>query len=65
VSGGLPTAEGGGLGGRPAVASSDRPGVLLAGDWVGPEGLLLDAVAASATEAGRQAAARSATMAVA
>ena len=62
VSGGLPLASVGGLAGRPPVAVPARSGVFVAGDWVGPEGLLLDAVAASATAAG-QAAARSATMA--
>ena len=62
VSGTLPTAAGGGLDGRPAVAVAEHQGVFLCGDWVGPTGLLLDAVAASALAAGRQAAARSATM---
>lgn len=65
VSGGLPTAAGGGLAGRPGVAVDGHQGVFVTGDWVGPEGLLLDAVAASATAAAQQAAARSATMAVA
>lgn len=65
VSGGLPTAAGGGLAGRPSVEVDGHPGVFVAGDWVGPEGLLFDAVAASAAAAGRQAARRSATMAVA
>ena len=65
VSGGLPTAAGGGLAGRPPVEVDGHPGVFVAGDWVGPEGLLFDAVAASAVAAGRQAARRSATMAVA
>jgi len=62
VSGALPTASAGGLAGRAPVEVGGHPGVLLAGDWVGDRGLLLDAVAASATEAGRLAAARSATM---
>lgn len=62
VTGSLPTAGTGGLAGRPPVAVDEHPGVLLAGDWVGSEGLLLDAVAASAMEAGRLAAVRSATM---
>lgn len=62
VAGSLPAAATGGMGGRPAVEVPEHPGVLVAGDWVGPDGLLLDAVAASATTAGRQAAARSATM---
>ncbi|HYI61380.1 MAG TPA: FAD-dependent oxidoreductase [Acidimicrobiales bacterium] len=63
VSGGLPAATGGGLAGRPAVDGAGPPGVLLAGDWVGPEGLLADAALASAVEAGRRAAARSGTLA--
>ncbi|QXC60336.1 NAD(P)-binding protein [Aquihabitans sp. G128] len=65
VTGGLPTAQGGGLSGRPEASAADRPGVLLAGDWVGPVGLLADAAIASGAEAGRQAARRAATMAVA
>lgn len=52
-----------GLGGRPPVEVAEHPGIFLAGDWVGPTGLLLDAVASSAVESGRRAAARSATMA--
>lgn len=63
VMGAIPLASAGGLAGRPATTISTHPGVFVAGDWVGPEGLLLDAVAASATTAARQAAARSATMA--
>lgn len=62
VAGSLPHPETGGLAGRPAVAVAEHPGVFLAGDWVGPAGLLLDAVTASGAEAGRLAAARSATM---
>ena len=62
VAGTLPHPATGGLAGRPAVAVPEHPGVLLAGDWVGPTGLLLDAVASSAVEAGRLAAARSTTM---
>jgi phytoene dehydrogenase-like protein len=63
VAGTLPHPATGGLAGRPAVAVPEYPGVFLAGDWVGPIGLLLDAVASSAVDAGRRAAARSATMA--
>lgn len=62
VTGTLPHPATGGLAGRPAVAVPEHPGVFLAGDWVGPTGLLLDAVAASGVEAGRLAAVRSATM---
>lgn len=47
----LPTAAGGGLSGRPPVAVENRPGVFLAGDWIGARGLLADASAASAEEA--------------
>ena len=52
VSGGLPTPAGGGLAGRPTVTADDRPGVLLAGDWVGHQGLLADAAVASGHRAG-------------
>ncbi len=47
----LPTADRGGLPGRPRVTDSGVPGVFLAGDWVGPEGHLLDASVASAESA--------------
>ncbi|QEH38020.1 Putrescine oxidase [Aquisphaera giovannonii] len=47
----LPTAEGRGLAGRPPVEVPGRPGVYVAGDWVGGRGLLADASAASAEEA--------------
>jgi phytoene dehydrogenase-like protein len=45
-----------GLAGRPATAVPDLPGVCVAGDWVGPHGLLTDAVLASGRAAGRAAA---------
>jgi phytoene dehydrogenase-like protein len=51
-----PLAATGGLPGRPAVTATGVPGVLLAGDWVGPEGILADASLASGNEAGRRAA---------
>lgn len=57
VAGGLPEAARGGLPGRPATTVDDRPGAFLAGDWVGPEGLLADAAVASGVAAGRAAAA--------
>ena len=63
VTGGMPTASGGGLPGRPAVSSPERPGILLAGDWVGPVGLLADASVASGAAAGQHAVTRAATMA--
>ncbi|MGD9703600.1 MAG: FAD-dependent oxidoreductase [Acidimicrobiia bacterium] len=47
---GVPLARSGGLAGRPAVAAPAEiglPGVFLAGDWVGAEGMLADAAAAS------------------
>jgi phytoene dehydrogenase-like protein len=51
----LPDAASGGLAGRPGVEVAGRPGVFLAGDWVGAEGMLADASAASAAEAARRA----------
>jgi hypothetical protein len=39
----VPGAAVGGLGGRPTTTGSGVPGVLLAGDWVGPAGMLADA----------------------
>jgi phytoene dehydrogenase-like protein len=62
VAGTLPHPATGGLAGRPPVAVAEHPGVFVAGDWVGPTGLLLDAAAASAVEAGQLAAARAGTM---
>jgi hypothetical protein len=51
----IATADAGGLAGRPAVDEpgrlADRPDVFVAGDWVGPEGHLADAVFASARAA--------------
>ena len=55
VSHGAPAARAGGLAGRPSADALGLPGVLLAGDWVGPHGLLADAAAASGEEAARQA----------
>ena len=37
--------------GRPAPLVSDVPGLFIIGDWVGPEGLLVDASLASAKQA--------------
>ena len=48
----LPDRTRGGLLGRPACASP-VPGVWYAGDWVGPEGHLADAAAASALSVAR------------
>jgi phytoene dehydrogenase-like protein len=47
----IATAATGGLEGRSPVAVPDRPGVFVAGDWVGRRGHLADAVLASAEEA--------------
>ncbi len=52
----VPVPAAGGLAGRPGVAVPDRPGAFVAGDWVGPVGMLADATLASATAAGRAAA---------
>ena len=57
VSPAAPTAATGGLPGRPPVEVPGRPGLFLAGDWVGPEGLLADASFASGERAGTLAAA--------
>ena len=55
VAGAMPRAETGGLPGRPAVDATGLPSVYLAGDWVGPDGLLADAALASGQQAGRRA----------
>jgi hypothetical protein len=47
----VPTPSRGGLPGRPSVAVPDHDGAFVAGDWVGPVGLLSDAAAASAVSA--------------
>lgn len=47
VAGTVPAVTRGGLAGRPRVADSGLPGVFVAGDWVGPDGLLADAAMAS------------------
>lgn len=48
VTNALVTAEDGGLAGRPGPAVPGVPGLYLAGDWVGPTGMLTDAALASA-----------------
>lgn len=54
----VPTAEMGGLAGRPPVDAleASHPGLVLAGDWIGPEGWLVDGPFASGRDAGRVAA---------
>ena len=54
VAHGLPRAHEGGLHGRPTVAVPERPNVFLAGDWVGPLGMLADASVATAAESARR-----------
>jgi phytoene dehydrogenase-like protein len=51
--GALPTAEGGGFAGRPGPRVPGIAGLYLAGDWVGPEGFLVDASVASARSVAR------------
>ena len=58
VCGALATVEHGGMAGRVPVGGSGVHGVALAGDWVGPDGHLLDAAMASASAAAQVALAR-------
>lgn len=51
VSNGLVAARQGGPAGRIDVDGLEIPGLLIAGDWVGPEGMLADAAFASARRA--------------
>lgn len=51
----IATAARGGLAGRPPVDVADRPGVFVAGDWVGSAGHLADAALHSGREAARAA----------
>ncbi len=55
VYGALPLPETGGLAGRVRPELLDAPGIFLAGDWVGPEGLLSDAAIASGERAAKAA----------
>ena len=55
VVGGMATASGGGMPGRPGVADTGQRNVFLAGDWVGPTGHLLDASMSSARDAAARA----------
>ncbi|MDW3219336.1 MAG: FAD-dependent oxidoreductase [Acidimicrobiales bacterium] len=50
-----PSAACGGLGGRPPVTVPGHSGLFVAGDWVGPEGVLVDASVASGRAAGQAA----------
>ena len=51
VSHALVTAGQGGMAGRPGPEAPEAPGLYLAGDWIGPEGMLADASLASARRA--------------
>jgi phytoene dehydrogenase-like protein len=55
VTGVMPTASTGGLVGRPGIGDTGVPDVTMAGDWVGPVGLLADAALASGHAAGERA----------
>jgi phytoene dehydrogenase-like protein len=57
VSHACPSPATGGLAGRPSVVVAACPGLFVAGDWVGPVGMLADASLASAEQAGTAAAA--------
>jgi phytoene dehydrogenase-like protein len=52
----VPRASAGGLRGRPDAQVPGIEGLFVAGDWIGPEGLLADAALASGRAAGRRAA---------
>jgi phytoene dehydrogenase-like protein len=56
ASSALVTAAAGGTQGRPRARVPDAPALWIAGDWVGPEGMLLDASLASAEAAADEAA---------
>jgi phytoene dehydrogenase-like protein len=51
VSHSLVNVDHGGLAGRPGPSVPDIPGLYVVGDWVGPEGMLVDASLASARRA--------------
>lgn len=53
VTNAMATAAQGGLAGRPGPVVPDVPGLYVAGDWVGKEGMLSDASLASARAAAR------------
>jgi phytoene dehydrogenase-like protein len=65
VSNALVTATQGGLTGRPRPAVPGVEGLYVAGDWVGPEGMLADASMASAKLAAETIAGRAVGMAAA
>jgi phytoene dehydrogenase-like protein len=65
VANALPLASEQGLAGRPGVVVPERPGFLVAGDWVGAEGQLADASLASARAAAAAVVSRSERVAAA
>jgi hypothetical protein len=65
VSSTMPRAATGGLAGRPSITESGLPRVFLAGDWIGPDGVLSDASLASGHAAGRAAIRAAATLPIA
>ena len=54
----MPTARDGGFVGRPGPEVPERPGLYIAGDWVGSDGLLVDASLTSAKSAAEMIVAR-------
>jgi len=58
VTQGIPVASSGGMAGRPPVRVPAMPGVHVAGDWVGPHGMLADTSIASGRDAARAVLAR-------
>jgi phytoene dehydrogenase-like protein len=53
VSNAVVSAKRGGMDGRPGPVVAGVRNLFIAGDWVGPEGMLVDASLASAREAAR------------
>jgi hypothetical protein len=51
VTGALVSAQDGGLAGRPGPQVAGTTDLFVAGDWVGPQGMLADASLASAGQA--------------
>lgn len=58
VTAAMPVPDNGGMVGRPSVTSTGDDRILVAGDWVGPEGNLADVALTSGAAAGRLAARR-------
>ena len=57
VTNGQPIASAGGMAGRPGVRIAGVDRAFVAGDWIGPRGLLVDAAIASGVDAAKAAAA--------